>query len=526
MAITTSGRPHLPGPPGPPGLAPIAVAVALLLAPLQPSRAAEWRVAPTVKVEEIYTDNVALAPGGQEKSDFITGITPGVSVVGKGRNLQFQADYAYQRLHYAREDRSDAGFQNLNALATLGVDDRSLAVDAAAGISQQTASILGPQVNENYSLTNNRTTVRTASISPYFQRALPGSVAIAARYRHSLAYTDSATLRTSRSDDLSLSLNSDRSFSRKLEWGLGYTKERSVLDRAAPTNSSTETLNLRYFLTPQFYATGSGGYDRYDYAPLPGVSSPHGAFYTAGFGWRPSERSSLAASAGRKFYGSTYSLDAATRTRHADWKLSYQESVTTTLSQFAIAKSESTADILNQLFLSSIPDDTLRAEAVARFIRDAGLPPTLSQSINYLTNQIFLQKALRGTVALTGARNTVVLSVFDVIRKPQSSETPFASPTGIDTGLLGNTRQAGLGANWTTRVTPLTSTTLSATYTRSVTEDIDSTQRLIGLKALLASRLAPKTDGYLEFRHNTQLSDLSLARYRENAVSVFLLHRF
>jgi uncharacterized protein (PEP-CTERM system associated) len=208
------------------------------------------------------------------------------------------------------------------------------------------------------------------------------------------------------------------------------------------------------------------------------------------------------------------------------WRLSYDESITTALSQFALVATASTSDFLNQLFRSSIPDDALRQKVVDHFILATGLPATLSHSINYLSNQFFLQKTLRASVALTGAKNTVVLTAFNTSRQPQSAQNAPPLLIGSTPLTNGNTRQTGLNALWNWRMTALTSATVSADLTKSALNLQASEQRIKTFRVAVASRLQPKLDGVIELKHATQASDISANNYQENAISAFLSMKF
>src|SRR5690606_27218294 len=50
-----------------------------------------------------------------------------------------------------------------------------------------------------------------------------------------------------------------------------------------------------------------------------------GSSWSAGFGWSPGRRTSIEASMGERFFGSTYSLSARHRTRASNWNVRYVE---------------------------------------------------------------------------------------------------------------------------------------------------------------------------------------------------------
>jgi uncharacterized protein (PEP-CTERM system associated) len=209
------------------------------------------------------------------------------------------------------------------------------------------------------------------------------------------------------------------------------------------------------------------------------------------------------------------------------WQVSYDEGVTTSQSQFAIQATSNTSDFLNQLFLGSIPDPVARQRAVDRFILSTGVTPVLSRPVNYFTNQFFLQKSLQASVALTGAKNTVVLGLFNTSRKAQTALSATDALLGATSQALdANTRQTGVNATWDWRVTALTNASLNATYARTRLETNNAMQRQKVLRGVVAMQIQPRLHGGLELRRQIQTSDLAGADYTENAISVFLSMRF
>src|SRR6185295_18338674 len=64
--------------------------------------ATKWDVVPTLGVGEIYTDNVSLASDALKQSDWVTQVTPAISIAATGPRLRFNATYAPEVLYYAR----------------------------------------------------------------------------------------------------------------------------------------------------------------------------------------------------------------------------------------------------------------------------------------------------------------------------------------------------------------------------------------------------------------------------------------
>ncbi|MFN3593806.1 MAG: TIGR03016 family PEP-CTERM system-associated outer membrane protein, partial [Thiobacillaceae bacterium] len=69
--------------------------------------ARDWQWTPRLSLAERYSDNVYLRPKGLEHSDWITELSPGLSVRREGRRLKVDADYSLTGYLYAEDtDRS------------------------------------------------------------------------------------------------------------------------------------------------------------------------------------------------------------------------------------------------------------------------------------------------------------------------------------------------------------------------------------------------------------------------------------
>lgn len=278
-------------------------------------------------------------------------------------------------------------------------------------------------------------------------------------------------------------------------------------------------------ISPRFSLNATSGYEKNNYLSIGGA--PEGSFWTAGFTWAPAERTNITASAGRRFFGSTYALKASHRTRKTAWNLSYSEDITSTRDQFLLPATIDTADFLNQLWTSSIPDPAMRQQIVDAFIRDAKLPASLSDSINYFTNRYFLQKRLQASVALNGIKNTLVLSMFNTLREAQTAQEMDSTLLGSNSLALNDeTRQTGANLLWNWRITPRTSSNMNVGYAKTISLSTDREENTKSIRFGLTRKFQPKLNGSLDFRHIQRDSNLSGSDYRENAITASLNMRF
>lgn len=488
--------------------------------------AAEWKITPSLDLKETYTDNVRLAPPGQEKSDFITQINPGISLTGTGSHLKLNASYVMQNLVYADESSQNTMNHILNATANAELVDNLFFLDGRATISQQNISLLAPQATDNVNITGNRTEVQTYSVSPYLRHRLSNYASTELRYTHDEVSTGGSGLANSQADRIQLSLNSGSAFN-TVGWGLNYSNGKTSYGNTANTNIpavDTEVFsgNLSYSVTTKFRLTATGGYEKNNYISI--GPKPDGSFWSAGFSWAPSARTSIDGSAGRRFFGDTYSLAASHRTRLTSWSVDYSEDITSTQSQFLTPITTDTASLLTPL----LNNPTLTPAQKQAFTTLIQLyPTTITGFSNNFTNRHFLQKRLQASVAVTGAKNTLVLSLFHVTRDAQTPQALDSSLFGSSTlALTDNTKQVGGSAFWSLQIDPRTSANLNLGYTRNSFPSLGRTDNDKIIRLSLTRQFQPKLNGSIELRRTQRDSSQSGGDYNENALMAFLSMRF
>jgi uncharacterized protein (PEP-CTERM system associated) len=126
--------------------------------------------------------------------------------------------------------------------------------------------------------------------------------------------------------------------------------------------------------------------------------------------------------------------------------------------------------ILNQLFLSRIPDPTLRQSAIDALIQNQGLPANLSSPVNLYTQQILLAENASATLGLLGARNTLFMTLFYLRQEPiTGSGTPL--PPVLAFVSVNNNTQDGFNLVWTHNLTPSLTMNLTTTALRTTANE-------------------------------------------------------
>jgi len=489
-----------------------------------PAWAAKWEFVPTVTLTEGYTDNVSLSADAVKQHQWITQVTPAISIDALGARGRFQVNYAPAITYYGlgqtdgSERRDIQVYQRLNATGYAELLKKTLFVDAGATVDQYNISLLGPITISNINTTGNVATAKSTYVSPYILREFGSAVRAEARFTYSLWESDStAALSDSVSNRVFLRLTSGPAY-KLLTWDLSYSKEaidyadETVLDPTSEVSSAT----ARRLITPTLGLLASAGYENYANTFGPGSNGPS---WAVGFDWAPTARTRLIATGGERFYGDVYTLDFKHRTRLTAWGVTLSQNITTTRSLFFIPGVTSTADYLDTLFTSQYPDPAARKKAVEEFIDQTGLPPGLNGPTNAYVNQLFVNKNLTASVGILGVRNVLLAFAFD-----QTNEG-LVGNTVISDAPLAN-RQTGASFVWNWRITARNAWNLSGSYTRNQTPSIGQIYNAAVVSMGLSRQFQPRLSGSLSYRRQQGEANVAVTDYTENAVFATLRIRF
>jgi uncharacterized protein (PEP-CTERM system associated) len=502
------------------GPALVAAFGSLLASP--PGWAAKWDFVAGASLEETYTDNLTLAPRGFERSDWVTVITPRLTVHGLGERARIDLDYTPQFLYYARESHTRF-LQLYNATGSAELLERTLYVDARSAETQQVASLLGPvPVDNNVNLTQNRTAVRTNVISPYLLHDFGPQVHTEARMTWSKVDTDDpATLSDSTSTNVDL-LAGSGSGNRQQTWNVGYHRERIDYTDAGVHDVKFERLSgsIRRLVTAQVALTATLGYEDNDFLTF--GPEPKGSYWNAGFDWSPLPRTRLVANAGHRFFGTTAFADFSHRTRLTVWNFRYTKDITTSRDEYLVPPTPDTAGYLDTLFTPAYPDPAARLAAVNAFMSRNVLGSTFDAPVNFASSTPFLLKRAQASAGIEGRRNTILLTLFREDREALGPDT-----AGGDFAVSGKTRQTGGSVSWTTTLSPYTSASLGLGLSRDEFPDggsLDARRRYA--RASLSHQFTPRVSASLTARHQQSDSATPISDYRENSVTAIVTARF
>lgn len=482
------------------------------------SSAAEWKVSPSLELKETYSSNVRLASRGHEKGDFITQFNPGVYFSGTGPHLNLSANYLMQNYVYADKQNENSTQHLLNAGLDAEILDEYFFLDATSTVRQQSISSLAPLSLGNGNILDDRTEIRTYSLSPYIYHDFGNLLSAELRYTRDAVNSNANELLNSNADNVLFRLKNRSALSRT-RWEIEYRKNNiNYVNSSADTAYEKYFLSLGYLLTSKFSINATGGSEKYDYISM--NQNPKGKFWLAGFSWVPGERSSISANGGKRFWGDTYSLTANHRARRSVWSFGYNEDITDTRSQFLLPAVIDTASFLNKLWEASIPDPLVRQQVVEAFMIENGIPVSLANPSNFLTNRVFLQKRLQASMALVGAKSTIIFNVFNELREAQTSGASDSALLGINKiALSDKSKQTGVNVIWNLKTSPVSSANMGVSYIKNTFPDIDQQFYTRSFTFNLIKKFMPDLNGSLGLRHVRGESKTGIVDYRENAIT-------
>jgi uncharacterized protein (PEP-CTERM system associated) len=499
----------------------------LALLSLAPQAQAQWRVTPSVGLTETYSDNPGLLRPEEARSSWITTLNPALALTYGGPRLKLNGTYTWSYYHYSRDDPGTRSNQRAyQGAARAIVIDELLFVDASATRTPRSISAFGPQLNDNpYALANSRDT-NSWSISPNLRRRFGASADLTLRYTLDSVDAGVGAIGSSEGRAIDLDLVSGTRF-RALSWGGSYRRQEIEAENAGTSRSDIVLGNLNWQLARTFSLTASAGYDRYDYEALGGAPT-QGSNWSTGFDWVPSARTRLKLSGGKHFYGNTWNLAANHRSRRTAWSAQYTDGIINSREQFLRPDAVDAAAMVDALLRNQIPDDALRAAAVADYLKANGLTPGLGGNAAYFANRFLRQQSFNTAVIFNGARATLTLAASDSRRNVLSTLGADASVPALPNGRLDdNVHQRTVSAIANYRITPRSSAQASVTLgrSRSLTTDLVDNNRAVRLGA--TRQFSPRLTGALELRHVRSGAVVGSGRdYRENAISAVLTMQF
>lgn len=488
----------------------------------------EWQRELRLDLGLVISDNALLLGRGAERSDVTFRTAPTIGLRRTTGRFRFDGRYAPVIIGYANDSREETLFNLLGASATYEAVDGRAFVDGKAQINQVFLSPFGSQPTEFSTGSLNRTESRTLSLSPYVR----GPLGQGGRYQ--LRSDNSYTTFTAQST-LSITttgVSGEVAGSRGNLISLGANGYYNLSTYGSGADLTTQSMSVRATLNPDpdFAPYLTGGYESNEYFR----ATFQGPRYGGGFRWQPSPRTAMDIGVEKRYFGTSFTIDATYRTRLSLWSLrAYRTDRVTPLAAGIGLTSTSTRDFLANLLRAQYPDEAQRQIEVERLMTSGALPTTLSAQSALSSPRVLLVEGVEPSLAVTGVRNTFLASVF------WRRNTPLSSNGGIDFADVFNTvngfEQVGASVTWTHRFDGQTSasTGVDRFNTKSIRANpaqpasIDTEQTIY--RFFLTRDIGPQTSanaGIRFTRFTSEVANSTPIESRERALQFGVLHKF
>ena len=485
--------------PGSTGGAAVAFALTSLVA--IDASAEVWRVTPRLTVEESYNSNIDLAPKGQEKSDFVTTVSPGASVRGSGRRLQLNFDYDPEQVFFLKNSDENELRQQFRGLTSAELLEQLLFFEASGSVNQQFTNNTGAIGGTTATTSNNLSTVQTYTLGPVVRNHLGTFADTEARYTFSAVTVDGDDVSDTTTNALSFLMRSGRDFS---TIGWTFTANASEAERSGGvgTFDGTKTerqlakLDTQYALNSSLSLLAGAGYEKIEDPTL--NEQPDGEIWDLGFQYRPNSVSSGRFTAGQRFDGANYNLDV-------DYRPSPSTRFRAGFLQQINTSQELAVQNLSSLGVSQ--SGVLIDQATGR--------PFLPGDPQFgITNAAFRQDRFTAGFETSSLRNRYNFDIFDEKRD-------------FDSQVNNNTHSRGISLGFNRSMTPLLSFNAGGSYSRTDFENLgDRQDDFYSATTGLAYRLSDTAQARLNYRYTDRQSSTPNNDIIENVVTLTLSKEF
>lgn len=482
-----------------------------------PADAANWRITPSLAVNETLTNNVFLS-SKNPTSDSVTGISPGISIDGKGNRASLRLNYALTQNLYARESASNNHQNALSAIGSIEAIEDFFFIDATGTISQQYISAFGPVSPSLANVDNNRTETSYYSLSPYIKGRVHTWAEYVVRYTATTSDSRSNAVPSQQTSQWVGALNGTTRWSR-LTWGLDANSSYSEYGSGRNYDSSSYGVRLSYRFNPQFQFSLLGGQESNDY-----VSVQQQRNFTRGFGvdWTPGPRTRLAANVRNRFFGTGYDVNFSHRRPRSLVTFQASRDVSSQPAGVSNTGQGNNYDAFYSLIAASNPGlapDAIRAQVI-QVLQSRGLPADGTVVNGYLTDREQLSEQQQLSVALLGVRNTVTFTASQNVQQPLG----LINGATDNYSLSNRIRQQGIGIAWGYQLTGMSSLSLSLNQQRSTGYTAGSPETETQYANLLfTTRVGPRTSANVGVR---RVISSGVSSYTESALTGSIFHSF
>jgi hypothetical protein len=473
---------------------------------------AEWKVHPTVSVDETYQDNVTLASPGKEKPDYITQVSPALSIRAESNHGTLDFNYSLDGLLYKINTEANTINHKLTAKTNIELFSDLLFVDVNGSYGQAIISPEGSVAFDNLTITQNRTDVMTFRINPYVIKHFSENVNVelGMEYGQVNYLGGGVTSENTKTRKIHAEIGNGPSQQRQpqqrqshqpqpqqrqshqrqqstsaspFRWSVTYERKLVNSQEREVARFEEAFIGIDYYFGSQITLLGQIGREDNEFEQTNGSAGGLNAFtWNIGVAWNPSKRTNIEAKVGERFFGTTYSLVVRRTGRRTSAEINYEDEVT------------STADaVFEQQIRPTTSDSHASVEGV-----DVPLPA--------ISSDVYRRKRLTIDLSRAIAKGSIGTKLF--------GEERYFQAAGETERLYGGE------ASWAWKLGSRLSPSVFGKWERSNFRNRDGVDDLWQTGVRLVHHIGPRTTAHLEYRHTSRHAATKEDDYNQNAIEI------
>ncbi len=467
---------------------------------------------PSMFVSETWTNNRDLVDVGRQ-SDWVTRVSPGVSMTSLRGPLQGSLSYALNGLIYADKSSDNNVYHTLTSQGRLSLLDGRAGIDAAATANRQVVSAYGTQSTDPALNNGNQTQAFDYSLSPYLTGRLLGNVDYRARLNYAASHTSDTYTGNSSALSGQVGVNGRLGL-----FGWAFDVSRAIYGSRNRPDSHLGSAGgtLLYTPDPGLELRARLGSESSD---MRTGQSERTTNWGAGVTWLPGPRTKLSADYDRRFFGNAYAL--AFSHRMANTVLTFSDSRSL---QAAGSTGRTVLSLYDLLFLqaaSAVSDPIQRDAYVRNLIAEKNLDPNGQVVVGgFLSNGPTITRSQVASMVYQGVRTTLMIAFVQT--HTQSVSVDPLTGDDLANGVL--LRQKGATLTLSHRLTPDSALVFMLGQQRTAASLNQPANELRTITATWSTRVGPRADVALGARRASNDSDAT--PYQESAIFGSLNLRF
>jgi uncharacterized protein (PEP-CTERM system associated) len=389
-----------------------------------------WRIDAEIKVGATATTNSGVSDSQQLGSDLIVDVAPKVTVKHEGGRAKVDGDLQLNTLGYAGGTQPNRVLPKGQLRFSIEALERWFYVEAQAVIDQTNSNPFAARGDGDSAL--NKVNSLQYRLSPYLQRSFTPTLSMLARIdlewtRRSGEYSISDPRRDQRSRRALYRLEQlPRPFGGSVEFNASET--RFITDVEPVLRLSEGRAVASYQFDPSLTLGLVLGRGRTEYLQ----ASQGDTFGGARLQWAPSQRTSLKASAERRFFGTAYNTEFSHRSPFVGIYLNLLAEPSGQPTSFLLNPGGDVAGLLDAIFTTRFPNPAERAAVVQGVLNGLGQPSSLTRPAEVFSDYAQLQRRGNLAIVLQGRRSTVSLRLQTLSASQLNrADSPFVPAPGF-----------------------------------------------------------------------------------------------